>query len=246
MTSRRERMLTSIRTNLQKTRAELEAIAKQTSQLPPPFVHPAAEDLAAQFVDELTKLCAQAHRCNDDAHAIAVLEELFRRYQPQRVLAWDPDQIGVEGFGALLDRVGIVLLDGTIDPGGLRRNAQLASLEQTSLCISGAQIGIAESGTIILHGGQGRNRLASLIAPIHIALLRETNLVRGLGEALSILQERYGDKLFEQSSNLTLISGPSRTADIEQTLTLGAHGPRALHVLLIGTPYSPTKPTAAS
>ena len=76
-------------------------------------------------------------------------------------------------------------------------------------------------------------RLASLLAPVHIAVLRRAQIVRGLGEALAQLQEWHGSNIFADSSNLTLITGPSRTGDIEQTLTLGVHGPREIHVVLI-------------
>jgi L-lactate dehydrogenase complex protein LldG len=75
--------------------------------------------------------------------------------------------------------------------------------------------------------------LASLSAREHIAVLRGAQVVRGLGEALALLQARHGPDIFTDSSNLTLISGPSRTADIELTLTLGVHGPREIHVVLI-------------
>ncbi|NJM07312.1 LUD domain-containing protein, partial [Candidatus Gracilibacteria bacterium] len=86
---------------------------------------------------------------------------------------------------------------------------------------------------LLLRHGPGRPRIASLLAPVHIAVVRPTQLVRGLGAALATLRERYGDALFRDTSNLTLITGPSRTADIEMTLTLGIHGPRELHVVLV-------------
>jgi len=85
----------------------------------------------------------------------------------------------------------------------------------------------------VLRSGNGRGRLASLIAPVHIAVLRRAQIVRGLGTALALLAEQHGRDLFVDSSNLTLISGPSRTGDIELTLTLGVHGPREIHVVLI-------------
>ena len=72
------------------------------------------------------------------------------------------------------------------------------------------------------------------MSPVHVAVLRADQLVRGLGEALAQIQARRGPDSFADASNLTLITGPSRTADIELTLTLGVHGPREIHVVLIG------------
>jgi len=126
---------------------------------------------------------------------------------------------------------GAHVLDGDII--GFERAARLRALEPAPVCISGADAGIAESGTIVLRSGAGRGRLASLIAPVHIAVLRRARIVRGLGAALAMLQEQHGRDMLVDSSNLTLISGPSRTGDIELTLTLGVHGPREIHVVLI-------------
>jgi L-lactate dehydrogenase complex protein LldG len=64
-------------------------------------------------------------------------------------------------------------------------------------------------------------------------VLCSAQLVRGLGEALTDIRARRGPDVFAESSSLTLITGPSRTADIELTLTLGVHGPREIHVVLI-------------
>ncbi len=109
----------------------------------------------------------------------------------------------------------VTQLDGQIT--GAERAAQLQALESAPICISGADVGIAESGTLLLLGGAGRGRLASLLAPVHIAVLRSSQLVRGLGEALAAIQARHGPDVFADSSSLTLITGPSRTADIELT-----------------------------
>lgn len=124
-------------------------------------------------------------------------------------------------------------MSGQVAYSGDERAARLQALDPVPVCISGANIGIAESATLVVRGGAGRGRLASLLAPVHIAVLRVPQLVRGLGEALAAVKERYGPDVFADSSSLTLISGPSRTADIELTLTLGVHGPREIHVVLI-------------
>jgi len=93
--------------------------------------------------------------------------------------------------------------------------------------ITSAQAGIAETGTLVLDSSQERNRLVSLIPPVHIAILDASKIFLTLGETLAALEG--GPEL---SPAITFITGPSRTADIELTLTLGVHGPQELYVII--------------
>ena len=92
--------------------------------------------------------------------------------------------------------------------------------------ITGALVGIAESGSLVLVGGEGRPLTASLLPEIHIAILRESDLVPTLADALARPE-------ILAASAAVIITGPSRTADIEMALTIGVHGPKELHVFLI-------------
>jgi L-lactate dehydrogenase complex protein LldG len=225
-------MLRSVRTSLAQSRSTLAAEAARVPHTPPHHVHPPQEDLAAQFAAELSRLEGTPHRCDDDEAALDTIAALLRRHGATSAIAWEDAQIGLPGLGALLQSLHIRVLDGHIV--GDSRAARLQALESALVCISGADAGIAESGTLVLRSGAGRARLASLLAPVHIAVLRADRLVRGLGAALALVQHEHGQDVFATSSNLTLVSGPSRTGDIEQTLVLGAHGPREIHVVLIG------------
>lgn len=93
--------------------------------------------------------------------------------------------------------------------------------------ITNAQAGIAETGTLILDSSCERNRLVSVVPPVHIAIVSASRICATLAEALALLQS--GD---EVSPAITFITGPSRTADIELTLTIGVHGPKELYVII--------------
>jgi L-lactate dehydrogenase complex protein LldG len=227
-------MLARIRVSLDQNRAALLAEAARMAHTPPPFVHPPQDDLAAQFVAELARLEGYPHCCSDDEEALDTIRDILQRHNAGAVIAWDRDQLGLAGLDALLDELGVTTIDGRVAHTGDERAARLQALEPAQVCISGADVGIAESGSLLLLSGGGRGRMASLLAPVHIAVLRAEQLVRGLGEALARIQARHGPDVFADASNLTLITGPSRTADIELTLTLGVHGPREIHVVLIG------------
>jgi L-lactate dehydrogenase complex protein LldG len=96
------------------------------------------------------------------------------------------------------------------------------------LGISSAQFAIAETGTLVLQSTREHHRLVSLLPPVHIAIVEADSLCATLGEALSLLRPD-GTEL---SPAITLITGPSRTADIELTLAIGVHGPQKLFVII--------------
>ncbi len=93
--------------------------------------------------------------------------------------------------------------------------------------ITRAQAGIAETGTLVLDSSCERNRLVSVVPPVHIAILRASRIYATLAEVLTMLQSAP-----ELSPTITFITGPSRTADIELTLTIGVHGPQELYVII--------------
>jgi L-lactate dehydrogenase complex protein LldG len=89
--------------------------------------------------------------------------------------------------------------------------------------------GIAETGTLMLPSGPDRPVTLNLLADTEIAILRTSAIVGAYEEAWDKLRTEIG----AMPRNVMLITGPSRSADIEQTLELGAHGPRRLHVVLV-------------
>ena len=95
--------------------------------------------------------------------------------------------------------------------------------------ITSAQAAIAETGTLVLDSAYEKHRLVSLVPPVHIAIINASAIVETLGDALSLIQQN------EISPAITLITGPSRTADIELTLTIGVHGPQELYVIVDGS-----------
>ena len=89
--------------------------------------------------------------------------------------------------------------------------------------------GIAETGTVMLPSAPERPTTLNLLADTEIVVLRSSRLVGAYEEAWDLLRAELGG----MPRNVMLVTGPSRSADIEQTLELGAHGPRRLHVVLV-------------
>ena len=93
--------------------------------------------------------------------------------------------------------------------------------------ITTAQAAIAETGTLVLDSSRERNRLVSLVPPVHIAIVDASSIFQTLGEALAFIHQDGNI-----SPAVTFITGPSRTTDIELTLAIGVHGPQELYVIV--------------
>lgn len=106
----------------------------------------------------------------------------------------------------------------------------VAATATADLGITGAAYGIALTGSLVVDSTRAGARTASLLPPIHLALLRRDGLLPTPGDLFRHLDERIPDGL---PSNLVLITGPSRSADIELQLTVGVHGPRKLIIGLL-------------
>ena len=94
--------------------------------------------------------------------------------------------------------------------------------------VSEASFGLADTGSVVLAASPEEPRSRHLLPSVHVSLLREDRILPGLDELFAAV----GDDL---PSALAIITGPSRTADIEQILVIGVHGPGEVHVVLLST-----------
>jgi len=104
-------------------------------------------------------------------------------------------------------------------------------LVEAHLGITCADYALADTGTLALISGGEQHRLISLLPPVHVCLLDPRHIFPSLNDLLAHLHVAYETR-GTLPQTLTCITGPSRTGDIEQTITLGVHGPRSLHVIL--------------
>jgi L-lactate dehydrogenase complex protein LldG len=102
--------------------------------------------------------------------------------------------------------------------------------KNTEVGITGCEFLIAHTGSVMVSSAQKGGRQMFVYPPIHIVIAHKNQLVGFPEEAYAGIREKYKNNL---PSQIVLISGPSRTADIEKTLVLGAHGPRELRVFLV-------------
>ena len=188
--------------------------------LSPPS-QPFAEALpvATRFLERARAVGVHCHVVATDDDARAMIAGILRTAKAESVGLSDAPVLAPLRHGA---------------PVGWRVIADIAVGEMFT-CDAGvtaAQLGIAETGTVGLMSAHERNRLLSLVPPLHIAVLRASDLSDTIADALA--RVRRDDKGGAVASHaITFITGPSRTSDIELTLAIGVHGPQELHVVLI-------------
>ena len=113
-----------------------------------------------------------------------------------------------------------------------QRSAHRQEVFQTDVGITGGDYVIAETGTLVIHPKKGVSRLTSLAPPVHIAVMKHGQVLPSLDELF--LLEHVDIHSGERHAAMNLISGPSRTGDIEATIVHGIHGPVETHIVLVG------------
>jgi L-lactate dehydrogenase complex protein LldG len=100
------------------------------------------------------------------------------------------------------------------------------------VCVSHADAGIAETGTLVLTSGPDNPTTLNFLPDVHVVVVDAADVTGDLEGVWEQARGRFGAGVLPRTVNM--ITGPSRSADIEQTLLLGAHGPRSLHIVVVG------------
>jgi L-lactate utilization protein LutC len=203
------------------------ALGRSGQPLAPPFHASAAQqgDLIGRFSAELNKVGGRVI-CADSPQKLK--EHLRQLIKPGAAVAIsDGELLGrlrlkelIEGLSArlIISRAG--------DPNEHRR-----ALLGADIGITAADYAIADTGTLVLISGSERHRLISLLPPIHICFLDTEKILADLGQFMRLARDRFYGGAAPLA--MTFITGPSKTADIELTLSVGVHGPRELCVFLV-------------
>ncbi len=220
--SAREAVLKRIRMSLKVTDDEnrKRTVAARLTE-PPRGVIPARSQVdhdkrIALFVAMAEKAAATTERlASTDAIPQAVARYLRDRNLPAAIrhgddpilsaLTWDGTQLRV-GHGAAAD--------------------------SDTAALSRATVGIAETGSLVLLSGRDNPTTLNFMPEAHIVVLRASDIVGDLETAWGRLRHIAGRGRLPR--NVNLITGPSRSGDIQQTMLMGAHGPRDLHILVVG------------
>lgn len=180
-----------------------------------PLADTAAAALTRRFVAEAQQAGCVLHESATPEAAIAAILQIVG--EDTAVSCWDPAHIPLPG------------LTGALDAAHVRRVELDAGVR---VGITGVDAALAATGSVVVGSGNGRARAASLLPPVHIAVVHQNQIVPDL-ESWWAAQKKAGLEMIRRRSNIVIITGPSRTADIAMQLVMGMHGPRELHLALI-------------
>jgi L-lactate dehydrogenase complex protein LldG len=213
MDEARERILGRLRAN-----------RPPASTAPPTYRKPLGWDRAtriAMFTERMQAVRGEVHRLSDGDWVDWLIANLPDRGMRRGLVGTGPiarefaAQAGREAFD-------ITRYDQAVE------DWKPSLFNRIDFAVTGARAGLAESGSLVLWPDAAEPRLMSLAPPVHVAVLAADHLYENFADLLA--QE---DWTAGMPSNALLISGPSKTADIEQTLAFGIHGPKQLITLLI-------------
>ena len=189
----------------------------------------AAGDLCQKLAAEIDAVGGQAFIVADLAAARAKLAELLRLAAATSALCWQHPLLDRLDLPELLASQGVIE-HAYRNLSGLEFSQQRSTLLACDVGVSSADCAIAETGTLMVCSRPGQERVASLLPPMHVAIVERSQIVPDLIDAFGLLHDRG---LENMPSNVTLITGPSKTGDIELTLTTGVHGPKHWRVIII-------------
>ena len=195
--------------------------------------------IAQERVELLDQLAATAglrgwnvQRCEGTEETLDYVTSLVRSLGATSVARSEQPVFDTVPVDAAIAGVGALCWPAVYDGPG-SRNEVRQRLAESGMGITGADYAIAETGSVVVLPRQGLSRLVSVVPPVHVAIVKPSDIVGTLDDLFALRRLEYARNGGEMGSYLNFITGPSRTADIEQTIVVGVHGPREVHMVLL-------------
>lgn len=211
------------------TQAELEDQAAQMHRR-------LAENLPV-LLDKLADMASKGgwkvHRASDAEEAIDYIQSVAKESGTSNVVRSAQDVFGQIPVDAALTNIGLTVTTVQWDEDTPRESLR-EEIRRSGIGITGADYAMAETGSLVVLPRKGLARLISVVPPVHIALVRAEDLLETLDDLFLLRRLEYHKQGGDMGSYLNFITGPSRTADIEMTIVEGVHGPKEVHMIILG------------
>jgi L-lactate dehydrogenase complex protein LldG len=185
------------------------------------------EDLVERFAAEVDAVGGQSYIVPDMAAAGVALHRLLEEAGARSAVCWQHELLDRLGVAQLLAAPGVTVHD-YASLSALPTAEQRRIVLACDIGITSCDLAIAETGTLVVCSRRGQERVTSLLPPFYVAIVERKQIVPDLIDALPHLSS-----LAALPSNVTLITGPSKTGDIELQLTTGVHGPGKWRVIVV-------------
>lgn len=190
-------------------------------------------DLLDQFADTARLRSWNLFRTTSAEDAVGYAVELARNHSISQIARSDQPVFTELPLDSAMQSLGIACVTVLHDEASPRERFRSQIIE-SGLGITGADYAVAETGSVVVVPRRGLSRLVSLVPPVHLAIVRIEDLVESLDDVFLLRRLEYYRNGEEMGSYLNFITGPSRTADIEMKLVVGVHGPKEVHLILLG------------
>lgn len=203
----------------------------ERTEAPAPYCPPPpSDDRVERLVRELEAVGGVVHRAASPSVAREAIVRLLVERQARRIVRGATPLVAELDLDDALAAAGIEVVVADLDDED-GRDALRAAAFAADAGVTSADYGVADTGTLALLARRGQGRTLSLLPPLHVAVLDARDVVGELAELFERVRAAG-----ELPSALTLVTGPSRTGDIELVLTVGVHGPGELHLVVVDPP----------
>jgi L-lactate dehydrogenase complex protein LldG len=192
------------------------------------------EELVETFKRECESILGKVYVAENKEQVWESLSGILKEAGTKKIMKWASPVLERIEINSLLDFLGVedLFSEAKDSSQDLKRKDYFDIVKEAELGISGVDYGLADTGTLVLRALSGQDRSASLLPPSHVAIMEAERILPSSDDFLVKLQlEVTENGTFD--SCLSLITGPSKTADIEMNLILGVHGPKNLHVIIL-------------
>jgi L-lactate dehydrogenase complex protein LldG len=184
-----------------------------------------SEERIQLFMDTWNKLGGEAHRCTDLNSAGEFIAELAQKMQAHYLIRWDQPELSELNLESRLPNAEITVWNPE------HKDALLTKAAGADIGICLVDYAVAHTGSVVVLSGPNKGRSVSLLPTAFVAVIKADLVKTRLGEVMEQLNQLNGGAV---PAGVHFISGPSRSSDIENSLTIGVHGPGIVFAIIIG------------
>ena len=189
-------------------------------------------ELVARLAEVASRSGWHVQRAASIEEALGHVVSLVREKGAWLVVRSDDEVLGRMSLDVALRQQGARVTVAKVGRSASRQRLK-EEMARADMGITGVDYAVAETGTCVLLPRRGVSRLVSLLPPVHVAIVEASQVYEHLDDLFALRRLAFQQGRGEMGSSMILISGPSRTGDIEQTIVVGVHGPKEAHLVLL-------------